>query len=68
MLYESLKHGLHVKLSVKGWKVPELKPSMKGFWRLLEIYPFRRLTYRHSDPDETKRWYVTVSYAYLSQS
>ena len=53
MLYEALRYGIKVELSIKGWGAPEFKSSMTGVWRILEVYPFRRLTYK--DPDSTKR-------------
>ena len=54
MLYEALQYGVRVELSIKGWSAPEHKPSMTWFWRILEVYPFRRLTYK--DADSTERW------------
>ena len=62
MLYEALQYGVRVELSLKGWSAPEHKPSMTRFWRILELYPFRRLTYK--DADSTERWSDLTSVLY----
>ena len=63
MLYEALQYGLKVKVNVKGWGSPEHKPSMNWFWRILDLYPFRRLTYK--DSDSTERWYVPTLFLFM---
>ena len=63
MLYEALQYGVRVELSIKGWSPPEHKPSMTRFWRILEVYPFRRLTYK--DADSTERWSDFTSVLHL---
>ena len=62
MLYEALQYGVRINLSPKGWSPPEHKPSMTRFWRILEVYPFRRLTYK--DADSTERWSDFTSVLY----
>ena len=62
MLYEALQYGVRFELSLKGWSPPEHKPSMTWFWRILEVYPFRRLTYK--DADSTERWSDFTSVLY----
>ncbi|KIP08191.1 hypothetical protein PHLGIDRAFT_69663 [Phlebiopsis gigantea 11061_1 CR5-6] len=59
MIYEALRYGLKIKLSLKGWGAPERNSSMTWVWRILEVYPFRRLTYK--DKDSTKRCILVVN-------
>lgn len=67
MLYEGLQYGLQVQVSdVSAWGSPEYNSSMTPFWRILEVFPFRRLTYK--DRDSTERWSANQMHAYCIQS
>lgn len=62
ILYEAMDFGLRVK-PFKGakWKPSEHHPSLVGVWKLLEYYPFRRLSYNTADEKDNEdccRWYV----------
>ncbi|KIP02123.1 hypothetical protein PHLGIDRAFT_122743 [Phlebiopsis gigantea 11061_1 CR5-6] len=60
ILYEAMDFGLRVK-PFKGakWKPSEHHPSLVGVWKLLEYYPFRRLSYNTADEKDNEdccRW------------
>ena len=59
IMYEAMDYGLKVK-PFEAWdklpkiKLEELRPSMTGFWRILEILPLQRPSYRSQHG--TVRW------------
>ncbi|KAI0044175.1 WD40 repeat-like protein [Auriscalpium vulgare] len=50
MSYEGITHGLRL-LPWQGiqWKSFKPNPSLTGFWKVLEYYPFRQLSYKDGD-------------------
>ncbi|KAF9064616.1 hypothetical protein BDP27DRAFT_1425619 [Rhodocollybia butyracea] len=54
MTYEALCHHLKMHPFRDEWKSIQLAESLKGFWKLFEVIPFRRLTYK--DQNQTTRW------------
>ena len=54
MSYEAINHGLRMHPFEGTWKEREINESLTGFWRILELFPLKRLTY--NSQNKTTWW------------
>jgi hypothetical protein len=49
MTYEAISGGLRMLPFTEKWEEPKRNESLVGFWKLLERFPFGRLSYMDKD-------------------